>query len=163
MKFDRIAPYLIGLCLVAMLSGAVAMGVLGCFNLPPFAPAADPRTAEDIDGDGILNGVDDDMDGDGLPNDEDPDANSDGRFDRSIVVDFPFDHNAFIEPMLPPNHPDFDYQGRLVIPAGHIDISDIIGVNQETHPLEFLQPKAQDQLAMQDRQGPSAYTVGRGP
>jgi len=147
MKFERAAPYLIGLGIAAMLSTAGAVGVLGCFNLPPFAPVADPRTPDDIDGDGILNGADDDMDGDGLVNDEDPDADSDGRIDRNVIVDFPFDHNAFIEPLLPPNHPKFNYQGRLVIPAGHIDISDIIRVNQESHPLEFLRPKVRDQLA----------------
>ncbi len=119
---------------------------LTCAIIPGFAPIPDLRTDQDIDGDGLPNEMDDDMDGDGVPNDQDPDADSDGRFDEPIIVDFPFDHNAFIEPLLPPNHPKFDYQGRLIIPAGHIDISDIIHVNLETHPLDFLEPRVQQSL-----------------
>jgi hypothetical protein len=136
-----------GLVALIAITSAGVVATTGCFTFPPFAPEPDPRTPDDIDGDGIPNDEDADIDGDGIVNDEDPDADSDGRFDRSIIVNFPFDHNAFIEPLLPPNHPDFDYQGRLVIPAGHIDISDIIDVNHEGHPLEFLQPKVQEEIA----------------
>ena len=147
MKPPRIFVLSVGLAVsLAILAGGLG-AMTGCFSFPPFAPKPDPRTPDDIDGDGILNEQDDDIDGDGLVNDEDPDADSDGRFDRNVIVDFPFDHNACIEPLLPPNHPNFDYQGRLIIPAGHIDVSEIIKVNLETHPLEFLQPKVQDQIA----------------
>lgn len=114
-----------------------------CSGLPGFTITPDPRTPQDIDGDGMPNELDEDMDGDGLANDADPDADSDGRFDHPVTVDFPFDHNAFIQPLVPPNHPNFNYTGRLILPAGHIDISDIIRVNQEGHPLEFLEPRHQ--------------------
>lgn len=144
----RLSPLLTGFCVSSLLGvGGVAV-ITGCFEFPvDLSPRVDTRTEDDIDGDGIANGVDDDMDGDGVVNDEDPDADSDGRFDRFVVVNFPFNHNAFIEPLLPPNHPKFDFQGQLAIPPGHIDLSDIIRVNLETHPLEFLQPKNQDQIA----------------
>ncbi|NOT02417.1 MAG: hypothetical protein HOP29_17570 [Phycisphaerales bacterium] len=114
-----------------------------CAGLPGFAITPDTRSPQDIDGDGMANDIDDDIDGDGKLNDADPDADSDGRFDHPVTVEFPFDHNAFIEPLVPPNHPNFDYQGRLIIPAGHIDISDIIRVNQDGHPLDFLEPRSQ--------------------
>jgi len=123
------------------IASVLTIGVLaGCFTLAGFSPSIDARTAADIDGDGIVNELDDDMDGDGLPNAIDADADSDGRLDRAVIVNFPFDHNALIKPLLPPNHPKFDFQGTLVIPKGHIDISDIIHTHLESHPLEFLAP-----------------------
>ena len=143
----QVSPLLIGVCAVSLLAVGSIVVISGCFEFTDLSPRVDTRTEDDIDGDGIANEVDDDMDGDGVVNNEDPDADSDGRFDRHIIVDFPFDHNAFLEPLLPPNHPKFDYQGRLMIPAGHIDLSDIIKVNMETHPLEFLQPKRQEEIA----------------
>lgn len=129
--------------------------VAGCFSLASLTAESDPRTASDIDGDGIPNEMDDDMDGDGLPNDRDPDADSDGRFDRPVIIDFPFDHNALIEPLLPPNHPDIDYSGRVVMPNGHIDVTDIIRVNQENHPLEVFEPRRQDEIAAGTNAAPS--------
>jgi hypothetical protein len=121
--------------------------ITGCFSLSDLTAEPDPRTASDIDGDGIPNETDDDLDGDGLPNDRDPDADSDGRFDRPMIIDFPFDHNALIQPLLPPNHPDIDYSGRVVMPNGHIDVTDIIRVNLDDHPLEVFEPRRQDEIA----------------
>lgn len=137
----------LGLMLGAVIACVTA--TIGCPDLSALIPTVDLRSAEDIDGDGIVNEMDEDMDGDGLLNNVDPDADSDGRLDHPVIVDFPFDHNAFIEPLLPPNHPKFDYQGRLVIPAGHIDITDIIRVNLETHPLEFFEPARQEEISTQ--------------
>jgi len=140
------------------IASAMTVGVLaGCFTLPGFSPSIDARTADDIDGDGIVNELDDDMDGDGLPNAVDPDADSDGRLDKSVVVDFPFDHNALIKPLLPPNHPKFDFQGTLVIPKGHIDISDIIHANLETHPLDFLAPDEEPSARAVDDESPDSH------
>ena len=131
--------------LLAVTGGLVHMA--GCFSISDLVAAADPRSPEDIDGDGIPNEADDDMDGDGLLNEKDPDADSDGRFDRPMIIDFPFDHNALIKPLLPPNHPDIDFKGRVVMPNGHIDVTSIIGTNFPAHPMEVFEPQRQDQIA----------------
>lgn len=134
------------LLLVALATGGTLIHAAGCFTLSDFTAALDPRTEADIDGDGIPNETDGDMDGDGLPNDVDPDSDSDGRFDRPMVIDFPFDHNALIQPLLPPNHPEIDFSGRQVMPNGHIDVTDIIRVNFPDHPLEFFEPRRQQEI-----------------
>ncbi len=129
--------------------------VAGCFNLADLTAALDPRTEQDIDGDGIPNEADEDLDGDGLSNKIDPDGDSDGRFDRAMIIDFPFDHNALIKPLLPPNHPDIDYSGRVVMPNGHIDVTDIIRVNLDGHPLEVFEPRRQDEIAAGAKAAPT--------